>query len=93
MRDLFEIKRIVVRVDSDGKKRAGECHIYERPRYCDVMRIWVDLMRTIRPLKWCGEGLGSLTLTTIETLMKPQREKVDVHEKLRPSLTRPKTSV
>ena len=90
MKDLFDIKRIVLRVDVDGKKRAGECHIYEMPRYCDVMRIWVDLMQSVRPIKWCG--LGSLTLLLIKTLMEPQLEK-GRRTRETPSLTRPKTSV
>ena len=86
---IFGTKRRIVRLDTDGtKRRAGECHIHEMPRYCDDTRIGVDNMQSVRPIKWCGDGLGALTLSTIDALMKPQREKGGRVRKA-PSLTHP----
>ena len=73
MRSLFDIRKLCVSV---GKQT---CHIYSLPRYHEAIRPWTEKLG----IPWHGEGLGGISLTIMEKLMKPKRETITCYVKHR----------
>ena len=80
MKSIFDIKKIIVTCQGEKGPRSGVCHIYELPRYYELMRSWADTLGEERQ-KCYGEGLGGLTLVALEVLLRPNRAPVDMYAK------------